>query len=130
MEQASVLHDLRRVPLTQEDLRNTAAKVVQKTSSGMASLPGKSEVTPKAGKPHSPFRRIVKYERKGPFYRQVGERWLAGESFPIMQAYYKHKYLHATKGWREYTGGPRMSIPHAFNHLPARLAFYGKHAVA
>lgn len=68
-------------------------------------------VTRKVGKPRTPYRHIIRYERKGPFLRQVGVRHVVSRSgqsrtIPIMQQFYVHRFLHATKGWREYANIP------------------------
>jgi len=84
------------------------------------------QVTNQSGKRATPYRRIVGYERLGPLHRQVGIKWLHGEAWPIMQTYFKHRFLHATKGWREYTGGSRVRMPQASSGVPPRLAFYGR----
>ena len=84
------------------------------------------KVTPKLGKAGRPYRRIIKYERVGPLHRQVGIKWLHGECWPIMQTFFKHRFLHATKGWREYTGGPLMRMPYAPPALNPAAAFYGR----
>lgn len=62
-------------------------------------------VTNKAGKPGTNWRRIVRHEVLGPFFRQVGIKWVSGEAQPIMQKYSHHRFLHATKGWRRYIRG-------------------------
>lgn len=84
-------------------------------------------ITPTAGKPGSPARRLVRYERLGPFHRQVGLKWMAGESWPLMQTYFVHRLLHATKGWRTYVGGPNMTMPHPRRALNHAQMFYGSH---
>jgi hypothetical protein len=85
-------------------------------------------VTNKTGKKYRFGRRIINYERKGPLHRQVGIRWLHGESWPIMQSYFTHRFLHATKGWREYTGGPALRMPMAAmaGNTPYPLRFFGR----
>ena len=84
-------------------------------------------VTPKAGKRASPARRITQYERLGPFHRQVGIKYLAGEGWPLMQTYFVHRFLHATKGWRTYIGGPNMTMPRPLPAVNHARAFYGSH---
>jgi len=59
----------------------------------------RSAVTPKAGKKGMYGRRLIRYERTGPFYRQTGVR---ADGREIMRPYFVHKVLHATKGWRTY----------------------------
>lgn len=54
-------------------------------------------VTSTVGRRGAPYRKIIKYERDGPFYRQVGA---SPDGRPILQTYYRHRFLHATKGWR------------------------------
>lgn len=89
-------------------------------------------VSPKKGKRGKFCARLITYERGGPFHRQVGIKWLHGECWPIMQTYFKHRWLHATKGWREYTGGPSMRLPVTSNQgaVPRRISFYGHHRFA
>lgn len=84
-------------------------------------------VTPRAGKRGTPMRSIVAYERKGPFFRQVAEKFVSGEAWPVMQRYFVHRFKHATKGWREYTGGPVMTMPQAMPAINPARAFYGSH---
>lgn len=55
--------------------------------------------------------RIIDYSRTGPFYTQTGTRVIAGQELPILRTHYVHRYLHATKGWREYHGGPLFHLP-------------------
>lgn len=68
-------------------------------------------ITSSCGKKGTPLRRIIGYRHEGPYHRQVGLKWMLNEAWPIVQTYYKHHFLHATKGWRVYTGGPAMRIP-------------------
>lgn len=55
--------------------------------------------------------RIIDYSRTGPFYTQIGVRVIAEQELPILRTHYVHRYLHATKGWREYHGGPLFHLP-------------------
>ena len=71
-------------------------------------------VTHKAGGRDTTLRRIIAYVRKGPFYRQIGVRVVGRLREPIMETYYEHRFLHATKGWRVYA------------HLPSGLGNAGK----
>lgn len=131
MTPTTVLHNTTRLSRTEIDsaLKGSASHVVERKAKVASSARGTTNmVTPKAGKPGDPYRRIVRYERDGPYYREVGHRWLNGERFPIIQGFYNHRFLHATKGWRVYTGGERMTLPHTYRHAPARVAFYGRHA--
>jgi hypothetical protein len=82
-------------------------------------------VTPKASGKHRPYRRIVHYDRSGPFHRQVGIKIIAGRIIPMMQTYFVHAFRHATKGPRVYTGGPNIRLPYAPPAASPVLAFYG-----
>lgn len=87
------------------------------------------EVTRKAGKRGTPYRRVISYERLGPFHRQVGVKWIAGEGIPLMETFFKHCYFHATKGLRIYeshSAAPRIPTSPNLMAKPARLAFYGR----
>lgn len=78
----------------------------------------------KKGKSH---RRIIDYKRTGPFYRQVGTKTVADRVLPLMQTYWKHRFLHATKGWREYHGGQTIRIPRGpVPNWSRRATFYGR----
>lgn len=77
------------------------------------------KVTKQTGKRGKFMRRIIGYERRGPYHRQVGIRWLHGESWPMMQTYFIHRFRHATKGVREYHGGSSMVMP-----MPRQLPQY------
>jgi hypothetical protein len=93
----------------------------------------RTEVTRKRGMRGRPYRRIADYYRTGPFYRQVGGKWLQGEEWPIMETFFVHHFLHATKGWRTYTGGSVMRMPRANPpgyHVDRAREFYGHHYIA
>lgn len=64
-------------------------------------------VTRKLGKRGTLYRRIIAAERLGPFFQQIGIKWKGFTAEPIMRGYYIHRFLHATKGWREYLDVPR-----------------------
>lgn len=81
---------------------------VQKTKA--ASSPN---VLRKLGKKGQKYRRLINYFRTGPFVRQVGSKWVAGEEWPLLHTFYVHHWLHATKGWRTYSGGAGMRLPNA-----------------
>lgn len=72
---------------------------------------GGLQVTQRAGKKGHAYRRIIGYKRTGPFHREVGIKWVSGESWPVMQTYFKHAFLHATKGWRTYESGATLRLP-------------------
>lgn len=55
-----------------------------------------------ASKRGRPFRHYVAAKRQGPFWRQVGTD-VANQ--PIIEKFYRHKFLHATKGWRTFARG-------------------------
>lgn len=82
-------------------------------------------VQPHASRKYRPYRRVTKYHRVGPLHRQIAVKVMAHESWPVMQTFYEHHFLHATKGWRIYTGGPSMRMPFAPPANSARLSFYG-----
>lgn len=62
----------------------------------------KDIVTSECGARGAFGRRIIAHTQEGPFYRQTG--W-AKDGKPILKEYYRHHYLHATKGWREFVNG-------------------------
>lgn len=76
-------------------------------------LKDRATVTPKIGKRSKPNRRIISYERSGPFYTQSGTQNIAGNILPILYKFYEHRFLHATKGWRVYHGGNLFRLPSA-----------------
>lgn len=88
------------------------------------------QVTPKATGKHRPYRRLVHYDRTGPFHRQVGEARIAGKLVPIMQTYFVHTFRHATKGARIYSGGPGIRLPYVPPAYSAAARFYGYHGPA
>lgn len=81
-----------------------------------------------------PYRRLIKYERKGPFHEQVG--WKAkspgaGVYIPLMRTVYRHHFLHATKGWRVATTARPAVMLHNIRqprqYGPAVLGFQNRH---
>lgn len=78
-------------------------------------------VTPKSGQASTWYRGIIKYERRGPFHRQVGIQWRNGECLPIIRIGFEHWFLHVTKGWRKF-----HSVPWAMQlaSSPVRVPFY------
>jgi hypothetical protein len=60
-------------------------------------------VTAKAGKPGVPYRRIIAQEAMPVWYIQTGVNRKTGK--PRLERVEKHRFLHATKGWRVYSGG-------------------------
>lgn len=91
---------------------------------------GDLAVTPKASGKHRPYRRLIKYDREGPLYRQIGVVRIGGVLRPIMQTYFLHRFKHATKGERVYSGGPTIRLPNAPPAVSPVLAFYGSHGPA
>lgn len=67
--------------------------------------------------------RIVDYKRTGPFYTQTGSRVIAGQEMPILRTHYVHRFLHATKGWREYHGGKLYHLPSSAARPQGRQIF-------
>lgn len=59
-------------------------------------------VTHKAGKRGAYHRRIIRHDAMPPTYIQVGN---TSDGRPIMQAFARHVFLHATKGLRNYARG-------------------------
>jgi hypothetical protein len=92
------------MPGIKDYLRNTASALAASIH-----LPRPREtqrqlgITRSAGKPRTEFRWIIATERLGPFFRQIGVK---KDGEPIMQGHYIHRFLHATKGWREYLDVP------------------------
>lgn len=82
-------------------------------------------ITPKASGKFRPYRRLVQYHRVGPLHRQVGIKIIAGKELPMMQTYFVHHFMHATKGPRKYSGGPSIRMPYAPQAVSPRVAFYG-----
>lgn len=90
-------------------LRGTAARLTAAaTGTIIPKLPflqRKLKVSPKAGKKFSAHRRIIRYNRRGPF---VSVHPVTGKA--LTRPRYVHECLHATKGWREYNAGPILPI--------------------
>lgn len=80
--------------------------------------------TPHLGKRGTPHRRIIDYQRLGPFRRIINDQ-PGGK--PIVQAYFQHTLMHATKGMRRYNGGARLPIPAASTGVHPSRSFYGSH---
>lgn len=78
--------------------------------------PAQPKITRSIGKPGTFGRRIIGYERSGPFHEQTGTKYIGGVPFPIMRTRFVHKFLHATKGWRTYVS----SVPNLRMPLPNR----------
>jgi hypothetical protein len=100
----------------------TAASVAENINVAVRPRPIVSNKASKRGKPG---RRIIAYDRVGPSQRQVGIKWLHGECWPIMQTYCKHMFLHATKGWRRYSGGAAPWLPRPVQAEHPLATFYG-----
>jgi hypothetical protein len=83
-------------------------------------------VSKKLGKQRSFGRRLIRYERLGPFHRQTGDRSIGGTILPMMQTYFLHRFLHATKGWREYLGGATLRVPMSPSMKQYPAAFFGR----
>lgn len=78
----------------------------------LASLPEETApVTRPKSRRGMPNASLIDYKRVGPFYRQTGTRNIVGNTIPLMQEYYEHRFLHATKGWRVYHGGKAFRLP-------------------
>jgi hypothetical protein len=84
------------------------------------------QVSKKLGKKYRFGRRLIGYERRGPFQRQVEVKYLHGEAWPVMQEFYVHRLKHATKGWRAYTGGPALRMPYSMPVPPYPVRFFGR----
>lgn len=88
------------------------------TAAVLAGMPAmdfgdRAAVTRRKGKRSVANSRIIDYQRSGPFYRQTGTRNIADNTLPIIVRYWVHRFLHATKGWREYHGGELFHLPSA-----------------
>ena len=60
--------------------------------------------------PGRPFRRYIQAERTGPFYREETRR--VGDVIKtVLVKFYRHRFLHATKGWREFANGTPQIMP-------------------
>ncbi len=109
---------------------NRVKDFLNRSASGAAEsvqLPGlrprKQEigVTRKAGPRDTAYRRIIGYERRGPFFRQSG---VNKDGSPRMQTYLEHCFLHATKGWRKYAAVP-LAMRDAGNRVHGTVAGKG-----
>lgn len=83
-------------------------------------------ISKKRGKRIQFGRNFIRYERTGPFHRQIGERTIAGSILPVMETFFMHHILHATKGWRKYIGGAAMRLPQCPNGKSYPAAFFGR----
>lgn len=81
----------------------------------MMALDDRSAITRTRGGKGKPNTRLIDYNRTGPFYQQTGISNIAGNILPRLKKFWRHRFLHATKGWREYHGG-------AVYHLPSAVA--------
>lgn len=111
-----------------EALKGTASRAAETIASmgkpkGKVVEPGLT-VTAKCGKPGTPFRKIIRQEAMGVQFIQTGIRVVApGEGRPILERVERHRFLHATKGWRVYRDGlPGMARCHtpSFARNPAK----------
>lgn len=88
-------------------------------------------VTHKAGKPGAPFRRIIAHVPLPARTVIAGVRYSeSGEQRLMVKTVVEHMFLHATKGWRNYSGGGlpgfgRSSTP-SFARNPVRTDKYHK----
>jgi hypothetical protein len=103
-----------------EALANMTATKQAVTGGGLA-------VTAKAGKPGTPYRRIIKQTKLPVWFVQTGIKAAGPDGWvPILEKIERHQFLHATKGYRVYRDGlpgpgtrsRYISIPTARN--PAR----------
>jgi hypothetical protein len=96
-------------------LKATASRAAET----IASIKPKSEakepqytITAKAGKPGVPYRRIIAQKTDPVWFVQCGINPKDGT--PRLQRIERHRFLHATKGWRVYNGGlPGIGRAHA-----------------
>lgn len=86
---------------------------LKRTASGLAAavtLPSirlkpepQFKVSAKCAHKGTPFRRIIGHQVFADLIRQTGTVNVQGDSTPRLQQYSIHRFLHATKGWRQYT---------------------------
>lgn len=80
------------------------------------------DISNTAGAPGSIGRRIVRQRVLPAMHVQVGTR----NGLPVMKTVQVHRFLHATKGWREYHNGMPFANAPAFRGLPRNPAPLGK----
>lgn len=110
---------------TESRLRGAAAAAYVKPDDSKARDDSGLTITPKASRVGVPYRRLIGYERTGPWHRQIGITIIGGKELPLMQTYFVHRYMHATKGPRAYTGSANMRLPFAPQNGSPRVRFYG-----
>jgi hypothetical protein len=82
------------------------------------------DISNTAGAPGSIGRRIVRQRVLPAMHVQVGTR----NGLPVMKTVQVHRFLHATKGWREYHNGMPFANAPAFRGLPRNPSAFGQGA--
>lgn len=84
-----------------------AEAISRMTDKKQAVTGGGLTVTTKAGKPGTPYRRIIRQVKLPVWFVQTGIRVSPDGHMatPILERVERHSFLHATKGWRTYRDG-------------------------